>query len=70
MIFGWRRALRFVLRGLALLGVAAFVYMSVTFVQVWRASTRDDARPAEAIVVLGAAQYNGRPSPVLAARLD
>ena len=34
------------------------------------ASRRDDARPSQAIIVLGAAQYNGRPSPVLAARLD
>jgi len=31
---------------------------------------RDEARPAAAIVVLGAAQYDGRPSPVLRARLD
>ena len=31
---------------------------------------RDEARPADAIVVLGAAQYEGRPSPVLRARLD
>lgn len=31
---------------------------------------RDEARPADAIVVLGAAQYDGRPSPVLRARLD
>ena len=31
---------------------------------------RDEAQKAEAIVVLGAAQYNGRPSPVLKARLD
>jgi uncharacterized SAM-binding protein YcdF (DUF218 family) len=31
---------------------------------------RDFARPADAIVVLGAAQYDGRPSPVLRARLD
>lgn len=31
---------------------------------------RDEARPAAAIVVLGAAQYEGRPSPVLRARLD
>jgi uncharacterized SAM-binding protein YcdF (DUF218 family) len=46
------------------------VYLVVTFVQVWQASRRDDARAAEAIVVFGAAQYNGRPSPVLAARLD
>ena len=30
----------------------------------------DDPRPADAIVVLGAAQYDGRPSPQLAARLD
>lgn len=30
----------------------------------------DRARPGEAIVVLGAAQYAGRPSPVLKARLD
>ena len=31
---------------------------------------RDDQRPADAIVVMGAAQYDGRPSPVFAARLD
>ena len=31
---------------------------------------RDEARPADTIVVLGAAQYDGRPSPVLKARLD
>jgi uncharacterized SAM-binding protein YcdF (DUF218 family) len=30
----------------------------------------DERRPADAIIVLGAAQYNGRPSPVLQARLD
>ncbi len=47
-----------------------FVYLVVTFVQVWLASRRDGARPSQAIIVLGAAQYNGRPSPVLAARLD
>lgn len=33
-------------------------------------SRQDERRPADAIVVLGAAQYNGRPSPVLKARLD
>lgn len=33
-------------------------------------SSTDQARPADAIVVLGAAQYDGRPSPVLKARLD
>lgn len=35
----------------------------------WQART-DEARRVDAIVVLGAAQYNGRPSPVLQARLD
>jgi uncharacterized SAM-binding protein YcdF (DUF218 family) len=34
------------------------------------AGARPDLRPADAILVLGAAQYNGRPSPVLKARLD
>jgi uncharacterized SAM-binding protein YcdF (DUF218 family) len=54
------------------LGLAALfvLYVGVTFVQVWRASTHDNARPSDAIVVLGAAQYDGRPSPVLKARLD
>jgi uncharacterized SAM-binding protein YcdF (DUF218 family) len=33
-------------------------------------SSIDQARPADSIVVLGAAQYDGRPSPVLKARLD
>lgn len=46
------------------------LYLAVTFVQVWQASGRDQARPAQAIVVFGAAQYDGRPSPVLRARLD
>ena len=33
-------------------------------------STSDEARPADLILVLGAAEYRGRPSPVLKARLD
>lgn len=46
------------------------VYLGYTLVQVWQASRRDEARSADAIVVFGAAQYNGRPSSVLRARLD
>lgn len=53
--------------GLLAIGVA---YVGITFVQVWQASRHDGARKADAIVVLGAAQYNGRPSPVLRNRLD
>ena len=41
-----------------------------TMVAIVLAGRRDEARPAAAIVVLGAAQYVGRPSPVLRARLD
>jgi uncharacterized SAM-binding protein YcdF (DUF218 family) len=48
------------------------LYLGVTFVQVWWASRQAPARPhpSSAIVVMGAAQYNGQPSPVLKARLD
>jgi len=49
---------------------AVVLYLAVTFVQVWLAARNDQARPAQAIVVFGTAQYNGVPSPVLAARLD
>jgi len=49
---------------------AVVLYGVVTFVQVWLASRRDSAHKAQAIVVFGAAQYNGRPSAVLRARLD
>ena len=46
------------------------VYLSVTAAQVVLSSRTDDRTPADAIVVLGAAQYNGRPSPALQRRLD
>jgi uncharacterized SAM-binding protein YcdF (DUF218 family) len=38
--------------------------------QIWDQSHNDEVRYADAIVVLGAAQYDGRPSPVFKARLD
>ena len=66
----WRRVARVSLKVAAVLVGAIVLYLAVTLGQVWWASRRDDARPAQAIVVLGAAQYNGRPSPVLRARLD
>jgi vancomycin permeability regulator SanA len=62
--------LRWGLRLAALLAVAAVVYLGVTFVQVVSASRADERSPSDAIVVLGAAQYDGRPSPVLRQRLD
>lgn len=42
----------------------------IVMVAVGRVGRRDEARRADAIVVLGAAQYVGRPSPVLRARVD
>lgn len=59
---GWRLARAAVL---ALLGAWL---LSLALVIVW--GQRDTRRPANAIVVLGAAQYDGRPSPVLRARVD
>jgi uncharacterized SAM-binding protein YcdF (DUF218 family) len=50
--------------------LAAVLYYGVTFVQVWWAARHDDTRRSDAIVVLGAAQYNGRPTEVFKARLD
>src|SRR2546426_5666825 len=51
-----------------LIGVSA--YGAYLYRQIRDCAARDDAQPSDAIVVLGAAQYNGRPSPVLKARLD
>ena len=48
--------------------IAAYpVWLAFT---IWRQSHRDELHRADAIVVLGAAQYNGVPSPVFKARLD
>jgi uncharacterized SAM-binding protein YcdF (DUF218 family) len=65
-----KHALKIVRRILTVLVVAAFALWiaSATAVLIW--SSRDEAQPAQAIVVLGAAQYAGKPSPVLRARLD
>jgi uncharacterized SAM-binding protein YcdF (DUF218 family) len=49
--------------------IAALVWGAVV-VAVAVAGARDQRVPADAIAVLGAAQYNGRPSPVFRARLD
>jgi vancomycin permeability regulator SanA len=45
-------------------------YYLVSFWQVWSTGRHAQPRAADAIVVMGAAQYDGRPSPQLAARLD
>ena len=61
-----RRIVQVLLVGLVL----AVGYGALSFWQVWSTGRSDEARAVDAIVVLGAAQYDGRPSPQLAARLD
>jgi uncharacterized SAM-binding protein YcdF (DUF218 family) len=50
--------------------VLPIAYYLVSLYQVWSTGRTDQARPVDAIVVLGAAQYDGDPSPQLRARLD
>lgn len=61
---------RWLLRGAAVVVAVLAGYMVVVGFQVWSASRVDAREPADAIVVLGAAQYDGRPSPALQRRLD
>jgi uncharacterized SAM-binding protein YcdF (DUF218 family) len=63
------RLLRRVLKILLVLAAVVVVYLGVTAVQVWLTSRHSDPHQAQAIVVMGAAQYDGVPSPDLRARL-
>ncbi len=62
--------LRLVFKIVFLIALAVVVYFVVTLVQVWLTSRHYEPRPAQAIVVMGAAQYDGVPSPDLRARLN
>jgi uncharacterized SAM-binding protein YcdF (DUF218 family) len=50
--------------------LVAFLLGLGTAFRVWQVARYDQRRPTDVIVVLGAAQYDGRPSDVLAARLE
>ena len=52
------------------LPASVLIYSVAVYALVRTEANRDDARPADRIIVFGAAQYNGRPSPVFRARLD
>jgi uncharacterized SAM-binding protein YcdF (DUF218 family) len=54
---------------IAAVATSAWVEWSL-YMAIRRQAVNDEARPADAIVVFGAAEYNGVPSPVLKARLD
>jgi uncharacterized SAM-binding protein YcdF (DUF218 family) len=62
-----KHALRVLVVGVA---VGALAVVAWTTFRIWDVGNHDDRRPADAIVVLGAAQYDGRPSAILKARLD
>jgi len=55
---------------ISVLVLAGFVYVCLNVVQVWSVGRSSGAREVDAIVVMGVAQYDGRPSPQLQARLD
>jgi uncharacterized SAM-binding protein YcdF (DUF218 family) len=60
------------LTGALIFVVLVFGVLATTALAVWRAAHTDDARHvqhADLVIVLGAAQYNGTPSPVFQARL-
>ena len=68
----WWRAggVRRVIGVIACVVLLAIVYLVVSLAQVWWVGRQHFAGRADAIVVMGAAQYDGRPSPQLQARLD
>lgn len=57
-------------RVVGLLVSISLTYGCINVAQVWWVGRSDQARAVDAIVVLGVAQYDGRPSPQLQARLD
>ena len=55
---------------ISVLVLAGFMYVCLNIVQVWTVGRSDSRKAVDAIVVMGVAQYDGRPSPQLQARLD
>ncbi|MBA2756587.1 MAG: YdcF family protein [Chloroflexi bacterium] len=51
-------------------GLAVVLILGYMTIRVWDEGWKVDSRPADAIVIMGAAQYDGRPSPLFMARLD
>jgi uncharacterized SAM-binding protein YcdF (DUF218 family) len=63
--------MRRIVSNLVVLAISVIIiYIAYISIRIEQQSTRDEAQPADVIIVLGAAEYRGRPSPVLRARLD
>jgi uncharacterized SAM-binding protein YcdF (DUF218 family) len=61
---------RILVRVLAVAGLAAIAIGGYATYRILEQAGRDERGPADAIVIMGAAQYDGTPSPVFAARID
>lgn len=61
---------RWVFRVVTGVALVAVLVVAGTGFRVWQVARTDDRAKADVVVVLGAAQYDGRPSPILRARLD
>ncbi|HYG99334.1 MAG TPA: YdcF family protein [Terriglobales bacterium] len=57
-------------KAVAVAATVAASFLLITSIRIARQAERNEARPAGAIIVFGAAEYVGRPSPVYRARLD
>src|SRR5205807_2178538 len=63
--------MRRIVSNLVVLAISVIIiYIAYISIRIEQQSTRDEAQQADVIIVLGAAEYRGRPSPVLRARLD
>ncbi|HXF14657.1 MAG TPA: YdcF family protein [Terriglobales bacterium] len=65
-----RRSSRWLFWTTVLAAVMVLAVFSLIFLTILNDSTKQELHPADAIIVFGAAQYDGRPSPVFRARLD
>lgn len=65
-----RRALYYGFASLTIVAGLGLLLVGILCLQIHRQGEKDEAREADVIVVLGAAQWGGHPSPVLQARLD
>jgi uncharacterized SAM-binding protein YcdF (DUF218 family) len=64
------RPLRWGFRLLGVIAAGLAAFLAVTAVQIVQTASLEETHPADVIVVFGAAEYSGHPSPVLRARLD
>lgn len=59
-----------ILRIFGVIILAVFLFFSVTVIEIYRTGGKDERQNVDAIVILGSAEYAGKPSPVFKARLD